>query len=258
MRDAGGEDPTPGAPSPPAQPRDGARPRRSALSIAWKVAAVAIAIAVIVWANQVAVENDELLAAIARFGYPGLFVVSAISGFNLLIPIPAISLFPLLMEAGFHPVVTVLVIGAGMTVGDSVGFLLGRLGRKVVTRRAWLERLERMRERHAIAPYVLMFFWAAFAPVPNEVLVIPLDDDFDRFLARGFGAIRAAVATSRIAAQVMFDTLTDAASTLNDETRKASLRREGEQLVAQAREHLTGPELQLVEARYVGFATAMA
>ena len=150
------------------------RPRPSLFSIAWKVAAVALAIAAIVWVNQVGIENEQLLDAISRFGYPGLFVVSAISGFNVIIPIPAISLFPLLMEAGFHPVVTVLVIGAGMTVGDAFGFVLGRLGRKVVSRPGWMQRLEDMRERHAIAPYVLMFFWASFAPVPNELIVIPL------------------------------------------------------------------------------------
>ena len=150
------------------------RRERSILSIAWKVAAVALAIAVIVWANQVAVENEQLLDAIARFGYVGLFIVAAISGFNIIIPIPAISLFPLLMEAGFHPVATVLVIGAGMTVGDMVGFLLGRLGRKMVERGTWLRRLEGIRERHRHAPYVLLFFYAAFAPVPNELIVIPM------------------------------------------------------------------------------------
>ena len=153
----------------PAPTRD-----RSILSIAWKVAAVALAIAAIVWANQVAVENDQLLDAIARFGYVGLFIVAAISGFNVIIPIPAISLFPLLMEAGFHPIATVLVIGAGMTVGDMIGYLLGRLGRKMVERGAWLRRLEAVRERHRLAPYVLLFLYAAFAPLPNELIVIPM------------------------------------------------------------------------------------
>jgi hypothetical protein len=87
----------------------------------------------------------------------------------------------------------------------------------------------------------------------GDALVIPLDDNYDHFLARGFGALRSAVATSRIAALVMFDALVDAASALDDEVRRASLRREGEQLAAQAREHLAGPELQLVEARFAGF-----
>ena len=158
--------------------QDDASPRRRrpgrAWSLAWKVAAVAIAIAVIVWANQVAVENEQLLAAISRFGYLGLFVVAAISGFNVIIPIPAISLFPLLMEAGFHPVVTVLIIAAGMTVGDMAGYVLGRLGRKMVEKPGFMRRMEQVRERHRVAPYVLLFFYAAFAPLPNELIVIPM------------------------------------------------------------------------------------
>ena len=180
--------------SDPEETEPSPRGRRSILSIAWKVAAVALAIAAIVWANQVAVENEQLLDAIARFGYVGLFVVSAISGFNVIIPIPAISLFPLLMEAGFHPIITVLVIGAGMTVGDMVGFLLGRLGRKMVERGSWLRRLEDIRERHRLAPYVLLFFYASFAPVPNELIVIPMA----LIGCRWYGVLAAALAGNLI------------------------------------------------------------
>jgi uncharacterized membrane protein len=88
----------------------------------------------------------------------------------------------------------------------------------------------------------------------DENRVAPLNDDFAHFVARGFGAMRGSVATNRVAALVMFDTLADAAGALDDESRRASLSREGERLLAQAREHLKGPELELVEARFAGFA----
>ena len=87
----------------------------------------------------------------------------------------------------------------------------------------------------------------------GEALVVPLDDDYEHFVARGFGALRGSVATSRIAALVMFDALVDAASTLDDATRRAALRRQGELLAEQARKCLSGPELDLVEARFAGF-----
>ena len=150
------------------------RRRPSALSIAWKVVALALAVGAIVWANQVAIENEAILDAIARFGYVGLFGVAAVSGFNVIIPIPAISLFPLLMEAGFNPIATVLIIGVGMTAGDMAGYLLGRLGRKLVEKPGWMRRIESVRERRPLAPYVILFFYAAFAPVPNELIVIPM------------------------------------------------------------------------------------
>ena len=65
--------------------------------------------------------------------------------------------------------------------------------------------------------------------------------------------MRSGVATNRIAALVTFDALVDAASTLDDEGRRAVIKQEGDLLVTQAREHLVGPELDAVEARYQTF-----
>ena len=90
----------------------------------------------------------------------------------------------------------------------------------------------------------------SYASNGDEPHLVLLEDDFDHFVARGFGAMRSGVATNRIAALVTFDALVDAASTLDDETRRAVIRMEGEQLARQAREHLVGPELEAVEARY--------
>ncbi len=80
-----------------------------------------------------------------------------------------------------------------------------------------------------------------------------LDNDFEHYVNRGFGAVRGGVATNRIAAQVAFDAMHDAATTLDDESRRALIVREAHQLVRQAREHLAGPELEEVEARYQSF-----
>lgn len=148
--------------------------RRRAGSIALKVAAIAAVVALVVWANVVAAENVRVLEFVRRFGYPGLFAAAAVSGFNLLVPIPVVGFFPLLMEAGLHPAIAVLIIGAGMTVGDMVGYLLGRAGRKIVDKPHWMARMERVQERHRIAPYALLFLYAAFVPLPNELIVIPM------------------------------------------------------------------------------------
>ena len=147
--------------------------RRGAV-IALRIAALIAVIALVIWVNEAVAQNVRVLDAVRRFGYPGLLAVSAVSGFNVLVPIPVIAFFPFLMEAGLDPVLTVLIIGTGMTFGDMVGYLLGRAGRKMVERPRWMTRIERTRERHRIAPYVLLFFYAAFAPLPNELIVIPL------------------------------------------------------------------------------------
>lgn len=87
--------------------------------------------------------------------------------------------------------------------------------------------------------------------------IIPLPDDFEHYLSRGFGNLRSAVATSPTAALVMLDTLRHAAAPIKDESRQALLKREGLRLVQQAREVLVGPDLQQVEGRYVTFAEAL-
>jgi len=93
---------------------------------------------------------------------------------------------------------------------------------------------------------------------PEERSVIPLPDDFEHFLDRGFGAMRSAVATSRTATLVMLDTLRNAAAPVQDESRQALLRKQGERLLEQARTALAGPDLQEVEARHVSFREALA
>ena len=83
--------------------------------------------------------------------------------------------------------------------------------------------------------------------------MVLLEDNFEHFVSRGFGAMRGGLANNRIAAQVAFEAMVDAASTLDDETRRETLAREGDLLMLQAREHLVGPELDMVEARYQRF-----
>jgi uncharacterized membrane protein len=86
--------------------------------------------------------------------------------------------------------------------------------------------------------------------------VVTLDDDFRHYLQRGFGSIRSGVATNRIAALAMFDALLNARSSLVSESRDALLRQEGGLLIRQSREHLVGPELEAVEARFATFEKA--
>ncbi|WFL78166.1 DUF2254 domain-containing protein [Altererythrobacter arenosus] len=81
----------------------------------------------------------------------------------------------------------------------------------------------------------------------DDCPVIPLPDDFQHYVDRGFGSIRSAVATSPIAAEVMLDTLANAATPIGDNLRQGILRREGELLVAQARTVLVGPDLTRFE-----------
>ncbi|MFP4622861.1 MAG: hypothetical protein ACOCVZ_00075 [Gemmatimonadota bacterium] len=143
-----------------------------------------------VWANLHAADHDLVREATRRFGYPGILLAAGISGFNLVVPIPVIAFYPFFLDVGLQPVPTVLVIALGMTLGDLLGYLLGRAARGMVRPRedGVIQRLEALRERHPYLPLAVMFLYAAFAPAPNELLVLPLA--FLRYPVAGiFGAV---------------------------------------------------------------------
>ena len=83
--------------------------------------------------------------------------------------------------------------------------------------------------------------------------VIPCPDDFEHYVKRGFGSIRSAVATSPIAAEVMLDTLAKASVPIKDERRQKILKAEADNLAAQARTVLVGPDLERFEAHHAEF-----
>ncbi len=83
--------------------------------------------------------------------------------------------------------------------------------------------------------------------------VIPLPDDFAHYIKRGFSSMRSAVASSPIAAEVMLDTIANAAVPIDDEKRQKMLRAEGRLLAEQARQVITGPDLAQFEEHVQSF-----
>lgn len=87
----------------------------------------------------------------------------------------------------------------------------------------------------------------------DDCPLIPLSDDFGHYVKRGFTAMRSAVSTSPIAAEVMLEALSNAASPLKDDKRKAQLREEGRQLALQVETNLLGPDLSQFQKHYAEF-----
>jgi membrane protein YqaA with SNARE-associated domain len=122
-------------------------------------------------------ESETLSMLVRNYGYAGAFFVSVLSGFNLAVPIPAISFLPLFQEAGLNLGGILITITVGMTIADCIAYALGRLGRKAseeVSRGKILTRIQRLYGKHPWAPPVVLFLFSSFAPLPNEIIVIPL------------------------------------------------------------------------------------
>lgn len=126
---------------------------------------------------SLAKESEALRTLIASYGYVGIFIISVISGFNLVVPVPAISFLPLFLESGLNYWITITIITVGMTSADIVAYFLGDLGKKFIptTLGQKLEsKITLIHEKYHWAPLLIMFVYAAVVPLPNELLLIPL------------------------------------------------------------------------------------
>jgi membrane protein DedA with SNARE-associated domain len=127
---------------------------------------------------KVAESNNEVKMLVGNYGYLGVYTVSFFSGFNLVVPIPAIALMPLFLESGLNFYAVITLITLGMVTADSIAYLFGRFGKKILAatnqNSKILEKISATRERHKHSPLILMFLFASFIPLPNEIILIPL------------------------------------------------------------------------------------
>lgn len=146
--------------------------------LVFKMIGITLVIILVVWLGTIGRELEVVRTIATSFGYWGLFALSALSGFNVLVPVPAISLYPVFVDLGFQSSWIISVVSLGMVVGDSIGFVLGRTGKELVQTGKYAVRVQRVFERvearQHILPYVLLFVYAAISPLPNELLVIPM------------------------------------------------------------------------------------
>ncbi len=80
--------------------------------------------------------------------------------------------------------------------------------------------------------------------------VFAIADDFDHFVARGFGSVRTSAATNVIAARILFEAIEATALTCPSSGRRETLVAEAQLLMAQAELGLEGPALDDVRRRH--------
>ncbi len=123
------------------------------------------------------ITSTNIEAFVSVYGYPAMFIVALISGFNVLIPIPAVAFVPLMTAAGLSLWITLFIIVVGMSLGDTIGYLLGRYGRKAIEGRTlpfFFLHCDSFIKRHPKALFLFVFFYGALVPAPNEIIVVPL------------------------------------------------------------------------------------
>lgn len=144
---------------------------------AFKIAVLVAVLAFAFWLARLAQENTFIQELVVSYGYLGIFLISIASGFNLVLPIPAVSFLPLYLEAGLNFWITIGFITLGMTLADSLAYFIGFIGRDIATRynnAHIFQKIDQWSKRNKNIPLVVMFVYASLAPFPNEVLLIPL------------------------------------------------------------------------------------
>ncbi len=139
----------------------------------------AIAIGVFIAAFALAyytLQSPDLQEKVATFGYPGAFLVAFASGFNVLVPVPIASVIPIFTAAGLYLPYLIVIFAFGTVLADMLGYLIGYYSRDLVLAqypKLYL-RLHNIYEHHHRLLIPTIFLFAAFFPLPNEALVIPL------------------------------------------------------------------------------------
>ena len=155
------------------------------LNIVW----VTLLLALIIWLNTFLISySDTIRDMLSRFGYVSMFILAVVSGFNFILPIPVIGFYPLFAELGFAPFLIVLVLSLGMTLGNSIGYMVGHMGKDIVRMKSGVRvrtLFDKLYTRHQVLPFFLLFFYTAFVPLPNELLVIPMALAGYRFRSMG-------------------------------------------------------------------------
>jgi len=128
------------------------------------------------WLATALQDAGAIKEIVAQYGYSGIFFVSILGGFNLVSSVPVVAFVPVFLVAGLSQWLIIFAIVAGVTVADMIAYGLGRAGKKIIpdSLERVVHRIEKLRERHHLIPLIALFFFAAFAPLPNEVLVIPM------------------------------------------------------------------------------------
>jgi membrane protein YqaA with SNARE-associated domain len=121
-------------------------------------------------------QNEVVLSAIATLGYVGVILAGFLGGLNAFVPIPAATLSTLFLNAGLSIPLIIFSLAIGTLIADWIGYLIGYFGRHTLdTHHPRVTILfTDLHKRHNALVIPLVFIYAAFVPLPNELFLIPL------------------------------------------------------------------------------------
>lgn len=107
-----------------------------------------------------------------------LFVSAFIGGTSILIPFPHYLFTISFGAAGINPLLLGLSAASGTILGDSISYLMGKLGSKIFIKEKKREKfftkiLSYLNNKHPVVLPVALFVYASIAPLPDDLIMIP-------------------------------------------------------------------------------------
>lgn len=116
---------------------------------------------------QIGIENTYLI----------LFLVALVSGTSFLTSASFYAVFLSYAQADLHPLVLGIIGGLGMSIGDSIFFLVSKKAGDVMhlTKNRTYEKMFTFMSRLPHwGVYLFTYLYASFSPFPNDILMIAL------------------------------------------------------------------------------------
>ena len=120
------------------------------------------------WLEQL---NTWLRDIAMQYGYLGIFIASFLGAASIIIPIPYTVLI-FMMGGILDPILLALSSGAGATLGEFFGYMIGYYGRAIISdeRKRKMDYMLRVFSRYGL----IAIFLFALTPLPDDLLFIPL------------------------------------------------------------------------------------
>ena len=126
----------------------------------FRILALIVVVIVSVYIFSIRDQAEEL----AKYGYPGIFLLSILANATVLLPAPGV-LFVFAMGAVFDPFYVAFAAGAGAAIGELSGYLAGFGGSAVIERAGTYDSIKNWMESHPHLSYLLVTL-LAFVPNP--------------------------------------------------------------------------------------------
>lgn len=123
------------------------------------------------------VSSDAQAQTIVKdFGYLGVVIISFIAGLNAIVPVPAATFVPIFTSAGLIMPLIITAMVIGTTLADLLAWYIGVFSRKAAIAKypklqSFALKLQDQKKWYIIS---FLFLYASLAPVPNEIILVPL------------------------------------------------------------------------------------